>query len=655
MLSVLHSRLSIQQRLLLILVMMLLPVGLFASLYWSKVNTDIAFSAKEQRGVEYLQAAWPHVAAAAAGQPAPDASALTEVAGRYGEEMKTGEAIAAMQTAANGDAATRLGAGLTLVTKIADGSNLTLDPDLDSYYVMDAVAFKAPNLAKAAFELSGLISAVNGVEGRSFDQGAAIVMANANFQSAAAALGGSLDAAEGASADGSVKANLRNVREAMNDAVAAMDAATALTVTAIGAGQTVTNGAEVEAARRGVDTALTGLWAASATDLDRLLANRIGGKTSELTTNMIIAGVLLAIVAGLVLSISSGLTARINRLTGVMDSLKDGQLDVEVPFQTDGHETGRIAGSVEVFRLSLIEAEAMRKRAAEQATMSQEERRANLLMMADGFEQSVMEAIETVASAAHELQATSESMKQAAETAAVHASTASRATESSSNNVQSVASASEELAASIAEISTQAEHSASMARDGEARAATSSEKVRELSAAAERIQSVVQLISDIASQTNMLALNATIEAARAGEAGRGFAVVAGEVKNLAEQTARATDDIRGHIGAITTTTSEAVLAIESASQVIREMNTVASSIASSIDQQRLAVQEISQRTAEVAMNASESAGSVNQVLEASQETGASAGESLGAARELSVQAENLRHAASQFLGSIRAA
>jgi methyl-accepting chemotaxis protein len=655
MLSYLHARLSIPQRLMLILVLMLMPLGLMTSLFWNKVQADIAFSSKERDGVEFLQAAWPAVSAAAAGRASPDLAPLQAAAGTFNPEMNTAEAASTVLGGTSAPAAERLSAAIGLVSKISDGSNLTLDPDLDSYYVMDAVAFKMPNLAKAATEAAAAVSAVDGLEGRSFDQGAAIVMAAANFRTTVDALNGSLDTAEGASADGSVKTSLAAAREALAGKVEAMTAATNQTIAAIGAGQPVTNGAAVQAAMVEVQDALNGLWGVGAADLDRLLEARIAKKYNELITNLSIAGVLLAAIFALAFLIGNGLAGRITRLAGVMDSLKDGHLDVEVPFQSDSHETGRIAASVEVFRRSLAEAEAMREREAQREAMSAEERRANLMIMADGFERSVMEAIETVASAAHELQQSSESMKYAAETAAMHASTATRASESSSDNVQSVASASEELAASISAISNQAEHSANMAREGESRAMASSEKVRQLSSAAERVQSVVQLISDIASQTNMLALNATIEAARAGEAGRGFAVVAGEVKNLAEQTARATDDIRGHIAAITNSTGEAVEAIEAASAVIREMNTVAASIADNIDQQRLAVQEISQRSAEVAANAAESAGSVGQVLESSQETGASAAQSLGAAQELSVQADNLRRAATGFLSSIRAA
>jgi methyl-accepting chemotaxis protein len=224
-----------------------------------------------------------------------------------------------------------------------------------------------------------------------------------------------------------------------------------------------------------------------------------------------------------------------------------------------------------------------------------------------------------------------------------------------SDNVQRVAAAAEELSVSIAEIGRQIAHSDGVAKKAAEESQRTNGTVTGLSAAAQKIGDVVELINGIAAQTNLLALNATIEAARAGDAGKGFAVVASEVKSLANQTARATDDIRQQIAAIQAETGTAVDAIGSIAKTIEEMNQISSVIATAVTQQAAATQEIAHSVQEAANATQDVSRSVGDVGEAIGKTGESAAAVLGAADSLAVQAQTMRGEVDDFLATVRAA
>jgi methyl-accepting chemotaxis protein len=277
------------------------------------------------------------------------------------------------------------------------------------------------------------------------------------------------------------------------------------------------------------------------------------------------------------------------------------------------------------------------------------------VQLADDFETNVKGAVEIVASAAAQLESTAKSLGGSAEATTRQSSAVAAASEQAAVNIQTVASAAEELSTSIGEISRQVSESATIAREAVGQAQATDHQVEALSAAAARIGEVVRLINEIASQTNLLALNATIEAARAGEAGKGFAVVASEVKNLATQTAKATEDIGGQIAAIQTATTGAVSAIRSIGETIQRIDQIAGSIAAAVEEQSASTAEIARNVQQASAGTADVSSNIVTVTDAARQTGASAGEMLDSAGALGRESARLRDQVDRFLREVRAA
>jgi methyl-accepting chemotaxis protein len=339
-----------------------------------------------------------------------------------------------------------------------------------------------------------------------------------------------------------------------------------------------------------------------------------------------------------------------------MDELAGGNFAVVLPGLGRKDELGAVAGAVEKFKVvseqkARDEAEARIK----QDQIAAQQRKAEMVKLADSFEAAVGEIVETVSSASTELEASAGTLTSTAERAQEVTTMVAAASEEATTNVQSVASATEELSSSVNEISRQVQESARMASEAVEQARTTNDRVGELSKAAARIGDVVELINTIAGQTNLLALNATIEAARAGEAGRGFAVVASEVKALAEQTAKATGEIGQQITGIQGATQESVGAIKEISGTIERLAEIASAIAAAVEEQGAATQEISRNVQQAAQGTQQVSSNITDVQRGASETGSASAQVLSAAQSLSSDSNRLKLEVGKFLDSVRAA
>ncbi len=364
----------------------------------------------------------------------------------------------------------------------------------------------------------------------------------------------------------------------------------------------------------------------------------------------------VAILAGAVLLaflLGRGLSRPLTAITAVMNRLSGGDTDVAIPGGERKDELGTMAVAVDVFRRSMIEAGAMRT--AQEAAKQQTELEKKALQrdMADRFEADVKSVVSAVATATKDMQRVAGEITASVNGTSERATAAAAASEEASASVNTVAAATEELASSVAEIGRQVTHSSSVADEAVVKAGQTTEMVGSLTAAGEKIGDVLRLIGAIASQTNLLALNATIEAARAGEAGRGFAVVASEVKELASQTAKATEEIAGQVTAIQSATGNCVTAIGDISDTIREISGIATTIAAAVEEQDSATREIARSVQQAAAGTSEVSLNVTGASQAADQSRILANNVLVASGELSQHASALFESVDSFLAGLR--
>ena len=365
--------------------------------------------------------------------------------------------------------------------------------------------------------------------------------------------------------------------------------------------------------------------------------------------------VVISLVVSVIFSFL-GIARPMTRLNGALSQMAAGNLHIQIPGADRGDEIGDLAKTVTVIRENAErkardEAEAQIR----QDQVAAQQRKADMVKLANTFETAVGEIVDTVSSASTELEASAGTLTATAERTQQLTTTVAAASEEASTNVQSVASATEEMASSVNEISRQVQELARMASEAVDQARKTNDRVGELSKAAGRIGDVVELINTIAEQTNLLALNATIEAARAGEAGRGFAVVASEVKALAEQTSKATGEIGQQITGIQAATHELVDAIKAISGTIEKLSEISSTIAAAVEEQGAATQEISRNVQQAAHGTQQVSSNITDVQRGASETGSASSQVLSSARSLSSESNRLKLEVDKFLDSVRVA
>ncbi len=425
-----------------------------------------------------------------------------------------------------------------------------------------------------------------------------------------------------------------------NEALESSDAKTAVTEAAATADQIEKMGTDLIAGFESVSAEAT-------TSVDDGLSDAI-----DVALGVGIASIVLSL--GLSIVVSRGIAGPIKAMTEAMAALADGDLTVAIPATGNKDEIGDMAKAVQVFKDNAVQMEKLRRDQSEAAERGAAERRLAMQALADQFEADVMGVVKVVSESATEMQATAQSMSAAAQQANAQATTVASISEQSSGNVDTIAAATRQLASSIGEIGQQVGQAADISQLASQKTLQTNETVQSLATTANRIGEVVKLINDIASQTNLLALNATIEAARAGDAGKGFAVVAGEVKNLANQTARATDEIGAQISAVQEETRRAVEAIREIGGVIDQVQKISSSIASAIEEQGAATQEIARNVQQAAQGTAEVTRTIDGVSRAAATTGAAAEQVLASSTELAENSERLRSEVIDFLTGVRA-
>ncbi len=666
---------SIRAKLATIVCLLMLPIGVLAWLFIQQSFKDIEFADKERDGVTYLGGAWSVLHGLVEGGSAARApgdlgrgSELAALARTYGPAMDAAEPAAALADAlkpldwpnrplardARLEAA--IAAARTLVTRIADGSNLTLDPDLDSFYVMDVVTTKLPEAIDRLGTVLALAHAGQRAAQLSDDDKAAIVVQLGQFESAASGAAASIDSAY--KANPQVRAKLEPSMKAL---AAAADGFMA-EAKAVSAGlrddraRAMLSLAKLDALAGDALRATDAAWAAAAVELDRLLVVRNDGFRWRLWSMLGLAGavsVLALLVAWLA---ARSILRSINALDRRIRELGSSDIAAELPEANGRDEIAQIARAVGFFRDAIAsKLNAASSAQIETAAHAADERKRAMADLAAAFESTVGEIVRRVTGIAHEMEGSAAGMTRTAEaTQSLSTGLASAATQSSAN-VQSVATATEELATSTGEIERQLKQSSDIAADAVAQAKSADERISELAKSGTRIGDVVNLITAIAEQTNLLALNATIEAARAGEAGKGFAVVAQEVKQLAAQTAKATSESGTQIAGIQSATAETVGVIKAIGGTIAEIAQIGAAIAATVDQQGAATRDIARHVNEAATATGRVAHDIGDVSRGASETGAASAQVLSSAQALASESRRLKAAMDEFLGTVRAA
>jgi len=395
---------------------------------------------------------------------------------------------------------------------------------------------------------------------------------------------------------------------------------------------------------------------ANATELsDRATNDALAGATQAERLRIAAGAIVAVLLIGIAFFASRAIGRPIRNIGGVLIQLADGNTDVKIPYVARGDEIGDTARAASVFKDSLLQMAEIEAQQDAVEARAQEQRKAEMNRLADTFEQTIGEIVNSVSATSMQLESSASTLTKAADTTKRLAGTVAAAAEQASHNVMAVSGSAEEISASTGEISRQSRASSDMAQQAVRQAEMTDGRMTELLDAASRIGNVVNLITDIAEQTNLLALNATIEAARSGEAGRGFAVVANEVKMLAKRTTEATEEIRAQVAGIQSASRESVAALKGIGTTIGRLAETATAIAAAVDEQDATTHDIARNVKHVAHGTSDVATSIVEVNKGTVETETASNNVLISARTLAGESSKLRAKVQDFLATVRAA
>jgi methyl-accepting chemotaxis protein len=622
----------------------LAPIGYLGYQMVADKEASIDFAQKEVSGLRYISEVRAVQDAVVRGA---DMTSLTERANANekarGADLKTATATDSLLKAlAAADRSAAAQAAADLIGKAADGSNLTLDPDLDSFYTQDALTVKVP-IAVAG--VASLATSVAGTAGHnmSVDDQVTIGVQNGALQPTLDGLVSDIESA--------VQGNPDKTVDATVTASVAKVAAAAKVVLASLADHA--RAADARAIAIPLFDAITEAGAADANEVEHLLNRRIAGfRSAEMRNAAIALALFFGAIAYVLIVVQRGAIGPLRRLTATMRRLAERDLTVEIGGTTRADEVGGMARAVQVFKDNMIKADALTAASIREQS-ARDRRQAVMDTHTQDFGESVSGVMASLGQSAGKMHAAAGEMSEAAARTRQSTSNAVDGANASARDLNSVAVAAEQMAASIHEISRQVAHVTTAVTTAVDRSSKTDAKVASLATAADRIGDVVSLISNIAGQTNLLALNATIEAARAGEAGKGFAVVAGEVKALAAQTAHATAEIGIQIVAIRTATGDAVEAVREVGLAIGQVESVATAIAAAVEQQAAATQEISSSVQTVTVATTASSQAMEQVLIVAEQADTASRSVVLAAEEVGQTATTLRVEVDDFLAAMK--
>jgi methyl-accepting chemotaxis protein len=587
------------------------------------------------------------------------AKALDGEMGSQAASQELAKALAALgwpnQAIAPGDTAeAAVTAARALINKIGDASNLILDPDLDSYYVMDVALLRLPEAIDQMRVLMTLATTFKAQTALNDDEKAQILIRAGQFAAAVDGAASSLDSAYKGNGDGKTKPALEaHAGQFAKAAAAYLAAINSAAVVLRGDERAKLDLANLKRLNDATMAAADQLWTTTANELERLLQVRIGGFKTKMWTalGVSLGATLLALLFAW--SLSGSIIRAIRGLVAGVDQLTNGDMNAAVPHAEGRDEIAEVARAIARFRDHTI----MELTEANSAERDEAIRRSQREALGGVAE----EVRGSVAAIAARLTDTAQIMRKSTATVASNASkthdqitTVVGELDSTAENILAVSGAVHEMASSINEISRQSAQVATITRDATTRTLDAQKKAEELATNTQQIGQIAGLIATIAAQTNLLALNATIEAARAGEAGRGFAVVAQEVKALATQTGKATEEIDRQVSAIRQASGEMITAVSEITQTISNIDGITASIASAVEEQNASTAQISQSVTLVSNGTGQVAAAVAGVPRAARDTGEVAAQLDTLAQNLASDADNLQRSVNTLLARLAA-